>query len=77
MISYNPKDWFTFVFKIHKTETMQKLIPLLFGVGIYAGLWAYFETIYLAKNISKYWDHLLYFGIYPLFVFGIQNQYGL
>jgi putative membrane protein len=50
MISYNPKDWFTFVFKIHKTETMQKLIPLLFGVGIYAGLWAYFENVYLAKN---------------------------
>jgi putative membrane protein len=50
MISYNPKDWFTFIFKIHKTETMQKLLPLLFGVGLYAGAWAYFENIYLAKN---------------------------
>jgi putative membrane protein len=29
---------------------MQKLLPLLFGVGLYAGAWAYFENIYLAKN---------------------------
>ncbi len=50
MISYNAKDWFTYIFKIHKTETMKRLLPLLLGVGIYAGFWAYFENIYLAED---------------------------
>jgi putative membrane protein len=50
MISYNAKDWFTFIFKIHKTETMQRLLPLLLGVGVYAGCWAYIENIFFADN---------------------------
>ena len=50
MISYNAKDWFTFIFKIHKTETMQRLLPLLLGVGVYAGSWAYIENIFFADN---------------------------
>ena len=50
MISYNAKDWFTFIFKIHKTETMQRLLPLLLGVGVYSGCWAYIENIFFANN---------------------------
>jgi putative membrane protein len=50
MISYNAKDWFTFIFKIHKTETMRRLLPLLLGVGVYAGCWAYIENIFFADN---------------------------
>lgn len=50
MISYNAKDWFTFIFKIHKTETMQRLLPLLLGVGVYSGCWAFIENIFFADN---------------------------
>lgn len=50
MISYNAKDWFTFIFRIHKTETMQRLLPLLLGVGVYAGFWAYIENVFFAQN---------------------------
>ena len=50
MISYNAKDWFTFIFKIHKAETMKRLLPLLLGVGLYAGAWAFIENIFLAEN---------------------------
>lgn len=25
MINYNPKDWFTFIFRIHKADTVRKL----------------------------------------------------
>lgn len=50
MISYNTKDWFTFIFKIHKTESMQRLLPLLIGVGVYSGFWAFIENIYFADN---------------------------
>lgn len=52
MISYNAKDWFTFIFRIHKTETMQRLFPLLLGVGVYAGSWAYIENVFFAENKS-------------------------
>ncbi len=52
MISYNAKDWFTFIFRIHKTETMQRLLPLLLGVGVYAGSWAYIENVFFAENKS-------------------------
>jgi putative membrane protein len=45
MITYNPKDWFTFIFRLHKTETMIKLWPLLLGVGLYSAGWAYIETV--------------------------------
>ncbi|MDP4580003.1 MAG: bestrophin family protein [Saprospiraceae bacterium] len=50
MISYNAKDWFTFIFKIHKAETMKRLLPLLLGVGLYAGSWAYIENVFFAEN---------------------------
>ncbi|MDP5090449.1 MAG: bestrophin family protein [Saprospiraceae bacterium] len=50
MISYNTKDWFTFIFKIHKAETMKRLLPLLLGVGLYAGSWAYIENVFFAEN---------------------------
>jgi putative membrane protein len=45
MITYNPKDWFTFVFRVHKAETLKRLWPLLLGVGTYSTAWAYVETI--------------------------------
>jgi putative membrane protein len=45
MITYNPKDWFTFVFRVHKTETLKRLWPLLLGVGTYSASWAYIETV--------------------------------
>ena len=28
MISYNPKDWFTYIFRFHKADTVTKLAPL-------------------------------------------------
>lgn len=43
MISYNPKEWFTFLFRIHKYETFRQLLPLMIGVAIYSGLIAYVE----------------------------------
>jgi len=41
MISYNPKEWFTFLFKIHKYETFRQLLPLMLGVSLYSGLIAF------------------------------------
>ncbi|MEO5681153.1 MAG: bestrophin family ion channel [Chitinophagaceae bacterium] len=44
MISYNPKDWFVFLFRLHKSDTIRKLMPLLFGVAAYAGIIAFIEV---------------------------------
>ena len=43
MISYNPKEWFTFIFRFHKADTFRKLLPLMFGIGLYCGLIGYLE----------------------------------
>ncbi|MEY3432496.1 MAG: hypothetical protein RL131_432 [Bacteroidota bacterium] len=43
MITYDPKDWFTFIFKIHRYETFRKLIPLMIGVAIYSWIVTYIE----------------------------------
>ncbi|MEO6148998.1 MAG: bestrophin family ion channel [Mucilaginibacter sp.] len=36
MISYNPKEWFKFVFTFHRADTLRELFPLIVAVGIYA-----------------------------------------
>lgn len=41
MISYNPKDWFTFLFRFHRSDTLRELFPLIVGVGIYAAFVTY------------------------------------
>jgi putative membrane protein len=43
MITYDPKDWFTFIFKIHRYETFRKLIPLMVGVAFYSWVITYIE----------------------------------
>jgi putative membrane protein len=35
MITYNPKDWFTFIFRFHKADTLRTLSPLIVGICIY------------------------------------------
>ncbi len=43
MISYNPKDWFTFIFRFHKADTFRKLIPMMIAIAVYSWLIAYME----------------------------------
>jgi putative membrane protein len=43
MINYNPKDWFTFIFRFHKADTFRRLLPLLAGICLYAGAIAWLE----------------------------------
>jgi len=52
MIRYNPKEWFTFIFRFHKADTVRKLMPLLLLNAAYAGILAYLETevLHIGKN---------------------------
>lgn len=59
MVQYNPKDWITFIFRFHKSDTFRQLIPMMIFIGIYSGIVCYFETHYFklgedshVKNIS-------------------------
>ncbi len=81
MISYHPKDWFVFLFRLHKSDTIRKLFPLLVGVAIYAGIVVVIETRFLplgdlphVKSISVI-HGLLGFVISMLMVFRTNTAY--
>ncbi|WP_374948233.1 bestrophin family protein [Mucilaginibacter sp.] len=38
MIYYNPKLWFSFIFRVDKADTLSKLFPLILSVAAYAGV---------------------------------------
>lgn len=46
MVSYNTKDWFTFIFRFHKADTFRKLFPVMIAIGIYSGVVGYVEVEY-------------------------------
>ena len=59
MVQYNPKDWITFIFRFHKSDTFRQLIPMMILIGAYSGAICYFEIHYFklrenshVKNIS-------------------------
>jgi putative membrane protein len=82
MITYNPKDWFTFIFKIHRYETFRQLIPLMLGVSVYAGLITYLEvhtflnadSKELTKSISTIFS-ILGFTLSLMLVFRTNSAY--
>jgi len=51
MVQYNPKDWITFIFKFHKSDTFRQLLPMMFFIGMYSGVIAYLELEYW--NLSE------------------------
>jgi putative membrane protein len=81
MISYNPKDWFTYIFRIHKADTVRKLGPLMLGVCIYSGIIAFLELEYWQLSANSYvkglpaMHGLLGFAISMLLVFRTNTAY--
>lgn len=81
MISYNPKEWFTFIFRFHKADTFRKLFPLFIGICIYSGIIAYLELEYwklseknFVRNLTTM-HTLLGFAISMLLVFRTNTAY--
>jgi putative membrane protein len=52
MVSYNTKDWFTFIFRFHKADTFRTLFPIMIAIGIYSATIGYLEVVHwkLAEN---------------------------
>ena len=81
MISYNTKDWFTFIFRFHKADTFRTLFPIMIAIGIYSALigyaeveiWKIGEKSYL-KNITIM-HGMLGFVISLLLVFRTNTAY--
>jgi putative membrane protein len=81
MISYNPKDWFSFVFRFHKADTFRKLLPLIIGICVYSALIAWVELYYWKLSEKDYvrnlpvMHSLLGFAISMLLVFRTNTAY--
>ena len=81
MINYNPKEWFTYIFRFHEADTFRKLLPLIIGISIYSGILAYLELEYFQlspnshlKNITVM-HTLLGFVLSMLLVFRTNTAY--
>lgn len=81
MISYNPKEWFTFIFRFHKADTFRKLFPMMIAICFYSWLIAFFEIEFFklsetshVKNIPAM-HSLLGFAISMLLVFRTNTAY--
>ena len=81
MQSYNPKEWFSFIFQFHKGDTFRKLWPIMAAIGVYCAVVAYLETEYFnlpdsshVKNISMM-HTMLGFVISLLLVFRTNTAY--
>lgn len=43
MVQYNPKDWLTFIFRFHESDTFRQLIPMMILIGLYSTGIAFLE----------------------------------
>jgi len=81
MIDYNPKDWFSYIFHIHKADTVRKLLPLVIAISLYSCVIAYFELTYWNLSTTAYIKNLsvihtlLGFVISLLLVFRTNTAY--
>jgi putative membrane protein len=81
MITYNPRDWFTFIFRFHKADTLRTLAPLILGICVYCWLVAYIELNVLKWSKSSFVSNisimhtLLSFVISMLLVFRTNSAY--
>ncbi|RFM36453.1 bestrophin family protein [Chitinophaga silvisoli] len=81
MIDYNPKAWFTFIFRIHKADTVRKLFPMFIAIGCYSAVVALLELKVLHLSDIAEWKNIVFvhsvlgFVISLLLVFRTNTAY--
>ncbi len=81
MITYNPKDWFTFIFRFHKADTFRQLLPMIVAICLFSAFIAYIELEYLKLSENNHLKNLtvmhslLGFVISLLLVFRTNTAY--
>lgn len=58
MVKYNPKDWITFIFRFHKSDTFRQLIPMMILISFYSFVIAYLEIEYWKLSESSHVKNL-------------------
>ena len=81
MVTYNPKEWFSYIFRFHRADTFRKLFPAMVGIAIYSGIVAFLEIEYWKlsdtthiKNVSMM-HNLLGVVLSLLLVFRTNTAY--
>ena len=81
MVSYNTKDWFTFIFRFHKADTFRTLFPIMIAIGAYSGIIGYMEVEFWKLSQDSYVKNItimhgmLGFVISLLLVFRTNTAY--
>jgi len=81
MVYYNPKEWFSFIFRLNKADTLRELFPLIVAVSAYAGVVTYLLIDYwqlpdtnILKKVS-YIHQTIGFVFSLLLAFRINSAY--
>ncbi len=81
MVQYNPKDWITFIFRFHKSDTFRKLFPMMIFIGLYTYSVGYLELEYWKLSEKNHLSNItvmhgmLGFVISLLLVFRTNTAY--
>ena len=81
MVQYNPKDWITFIFRFHKSDTFRQLIPMMIFIGLYTFGVGYLEIVYWKMSEKSHLSNItimhnmLGFVISLLLVFRTNTAY--
>lgn len=81
MVSYNTKDWFTFIFRFHKADTFRQLFPIMMAIGAYSAAIGWLEVEHWQLTDSSYiknitiMHNMLGFVISLLLVFRTNTAY--
>lgn len=81
MISYNPKIWFAYIFRFHRSDSFRELFPILFIIAAYSGIVAYLEIEYFQLDETSHVKNLfvihttLGFVISLLLAYRINSAY--
>ncbi|MDR6844269.1 bestrophin family ion channel [Flavobacterium granuli] len=81
MISYNPKIWFAYIFRFHKSDSFRKLLPSILVIALYSGIVAYLEIEYFKLDDTSHVKNLfvihttLGFVISLLLAYRINSAY--
>jgi len=81
MISYNPKEWFSFLFRFHRADTFRKLFWLILAICAYSALVTFFELRVFGLTAESHLKNiplihgLLGFVISLLLVFRTNTAY--
>jgi len=77
MINYDPKAWFGIIFRLHKSDTMLKLLPTIGLLGLFTAVFCYIDMEHMQLRIRSTLalHSLVGFVVSMLLVFRTNSAY--